>query len=159
MVTLIEDSRQQAGKHAVKHAYWQAHDVTLVRSKLVVGDYTTWGNRVSVDTKANVEEIAANIGGKEHARFREECKIAQQIGAKLIVLVENENGIECVDDVVKWVNPNFRKTARSIDGNRLCKAMKTMSERYGVQFEFCRPDEAGRRVLELLGVEDDGRMD
>lgn len=149
---LLEDSRQQANKHQLKHQYWSDIGLRVERTKLIVGDYTTWGNAISVDTKANVEEIAANIGGNEHARFREECKLARDIGAKLIILVENTNGFTSMDDVVEWVNPNFRKTARSIDGPRLCKAMHTMADRYGVQFEFCTPEESGQRVLDLLEV-------
>lgn len=151
---ILEDSRQQAGKHNLKHATWEHMGVRLVRTKLPVGDYARWGNPISVDTKANVEEIAANIGGKEHVRFREECKLARDIGARLIILVENKDGFRSVDDVEAWVNPNFRKTSRSIEGPRLAKAMRTMSERYGVRFEFCSPEEAGQKVLELLEVKD-----
>lgn len=149
-MVILEDTRQQAGKHDLKHAYWSEAGVSIERTKLPVGDYAVWGGSVSVDTKQDVEEIAANIGGKEHARFREECKLAKRLGAVLVVLVENRDGFTCVDDVTAWVNPNPRKTARSIEGARLAKAMKTMAERYGVRFEFCTPEESGRRVLEIL---------
>lgn len=149
-MVILEDTRQQAGKHDLKHAYWHEHGVSIERTKLPVGDYAVWGGSVSVDTKQDVEEIAANIGGKEHARFREECKLAKRLGAVLVVLVENRDGFTCVDDVTAWVNPNPHKTARSIEGPRLAKAMRTMSERYGVRFEFCTPEESGRRVLEIL---------
>ena len=70
--------------------------------------------------------------------------------------MENEHGYRSVEDVTAWVNPNIRKTARSIEGPRLAKAMNTMSERYGVRFEFCAPEDAGRRILQLLEA-DDGR--
>lgn len=149
-MVILEDSRQKAGKHDLKHAFWSEVGVSIERTKLPVGDYAVWGGSVSVDTKQDVEEIAANIGGKEHARFREECKLAKRLGAVLVVLVENRDGFTCVDDVTAWVNPNPRKTARSIEGARLAKAMKTMAERYGVRFEFCTPEESGRRVLEIL---------
>ena len=149
-MVILEDSRQKAGKHDLKHAYWNEVGVSIERTKLLVGDYAVWGGSVSVDTKQDVEEIAANIGGKEHARFREECKLAQRIGAQLIILVENRDGISSVADVPRWVNPNPRKTAKSIDGPRLAKAMRTMSERYGVRFMFCTPEDAGRIVLEIL---------
>lgn len=149
-MVILEDTRQQVGKHDLKHAYWQEIGVSIERTKLPVGDYAIWGGSVSVDTKQDVEEIAANIGGKEHARFREECKLAKRLGAVLVILVENRDGFTCVDDVARWVNPNPRKTAKSIEGVRLAKAMRTMSERYGVRFEFCTPEESGRRVLEIL---------
>ena len=149
-MVILEDTRQQAQKHELKHEYFASEGIELVRTKLPFGDYALWGSVIAVDTKANVEEIAQNIGGAEHARFREECKLAKRCGGRLVILVENENGYECIDDVVGWVNPNFRKTSRSIEGPRLAKAMRTMSDRYGVEFLFCRPDEAGKIIKQLL---------
>ena len=147
---LLEDTRQQANKHRLKHEYWCEHGVEIIRTKLLVGDYMVFGGRICVDTKMSVEEIAQNIGGREHVRFREECKLAKRIGATLIILVENTEGFRSVEDVTAWVNPNLNKTSRSIEGPRLAKAMRTMSERYGVQFLFCTPEESGGMVLELL---------
>jgi ribosome-associated protein len=147
---LLEDTRQQANKHRLKHEYWSSHGIEIVRTKLLVGDYMVFGGTICVDTKMSVEEIAQNIGGREHARFREECKLAKRIGATLIILVENTEGFRSVEDVTAWVNPNINKTSRSIEGPRLAKAMRTMSERYGVQFLFCTPEESGGMVLELL---------
>lgn len=149
-MVILEDTRQQAAKHEAKHEYFASEGIGVVRTKLPFGDYALWGGNVAVDTKANVEEIAANIGGVAHIRFREECKLAQYCGAQLVILVENRNGFRCIDDVVGWINPNYRKTSRSIDGQRLAKAMHTMSERYGVQFLFCTPEESGGRIVELL---------
>lgn len=149
-MVIFEDTRQQSSKHEAKHDYFASEGIGVVRTKLPFGDYALWGGNIAVDTKANVEEIAANIGGVAHVRFREECKLAQYCGARLVILVENRNGFRCIDDVVGWINPNVRKTARSIDGPRLAKAMHTMSERYGVRFEFCAPEESGRRIIQLL---------
>lgn len=153
---ILEDTRQQANKHRLKHEYWLEHGIEVVRTKLLVGDYMLFGGTICVDTKMDVEEIAGNIGGSNHARFREECKLAKRIGATLIVLVENLNGFRSIQDVTAWVNPNLNKTARSIEGPRLAKAMNTMSERYGVQFTFCAPEDSGRMVIDLLNGEDSG---
>ena len=149
-MVIIEDTRQQAGKHNLKHEYFASEGVEVFRNKLPFGDYALWGSLTAVDTKANVDEIAMNIGGKEHARFREECKLARRLGGQLIILVENELGYRCIDDVEAWVNPNVHKTARSIEGPRLATAMRTMSERYGVQFMFCAPEESGAIIINLL---------
>lgn len=153
---ILEDTRQQANKHRLKHEYWSEHGIEVVRTKLLVGDYMLFGGTICVDTKMDVEEIAGNIGGSNHARFREECKLAKRIGATLIVLVENLNGFRSIQDVTAWVNPNLNKTARSIEGPRLAKAMNTMSERYGVQFTFCAPEDSGKMVIDLLNGEDSG---
>lgn len=37
-------------------------------------------------------------------------------------------------------------------GERVAKVMRTMEEKYGVEFHFCRKSESGKRILELLGV-------
>lgn len=36
---IVEDTRQQAGKHDAKHEWWGRNGFTLVRSKLAYGDY------------------------------------------------------------------------------------------------------------------------
>ena len=148
---LIEDSRQQKGKHEQKHKDFADMGVNLLTNILPYGDYA-YPPKVSVDTKRNMEEIAQNIGGaaSEHQRFKRECIKAKECGGKLIILVENTDGITCVNDVHKWINPELVYRPRAITGERLEKAMKTMSERYGVQFEFCTPEQSAKRIMELL---------
>lgn len=87
---------------------------------------------------------------REHQRFKNECIKARDCGGKLIILVENTDGITCVDEVHNWINPELVYRPRAITGARLEKAMKTMTERYGVQFEFCTPEQSAKRIMELL---------
>ena len=178
-----EDTRQQVhggvDKHAAKHGWWAGHGVDVRREKLDFGDYMAYGSNVSVDTKRNVDEIAQNINGKSHARFRRECERARDAGYRLVFLVENELGYENAGDVVRWENTHCAKchmrarrgneggcrplephgkcprhgTNKPIQGARLYKAMRTMEGRYGVRFEFCRPEDSARRICELLGVD------
>jgi len=122
--------------------------VGLIRCKLPFGDYAEVP-KVSVDTKANMAEIAQNIGS-DHKRFKNECIAARDAGCQLIILVENTDGITCVDDVSKWMNPDIIYRPNAITGERLHKAMKTMSDRYGVRFEFCRPEDSAERIMRLL---------
>ena len=147
----IEDSRQKAEKHELKHEYFEKNGHVFERCKLLVGDYAL-APKVSVDTKENMLEIAGNICGttKEHIRFKNECILARDYGTQLIILVENEDGITCVEDVAKWQNPRRFVSPKAVDGSRLAKAMQTMSERYGVKFMFCRPEEAGEIIIKLL---------
>lgn len=145
---IIEDSRQQKNKHEIKHSHFNEMGVQLIRCKLPFGDYSNVPT-ISVDTKANMLEIAQNIGS-DHKRFKNECISARDAGCQLIILVENTDGITCVDEVSKWINPDVIYRPNAITGERLKKAMKTMSERYGVRFEFCRPEEAAEKIMELL---------
>lgn len=148
-MVIIEDTRQQKDKHNIKHSHFEEMGVQLIRNMLPFGDYAI-PPKVAIDTKANMEEIAHNIGS-DHKRFKNECIAAQKAGCQLIILVENTKGITCINEVCEWVNPDLVYRPRAITGERLSKAMITMSERYGVRFEFCTPDEAADRIIELLG--------
>ena len=175
MAVLWEDTRQHEGKHDAKEGWWAAHGVEVVRRKLDFGDYMREGSNVSVDTKRNVDEIAQNINGRSHARFRRECERARDAGFRLVVLVENRHGYREVADVRSWTNGHCRAcrerrgglcdprdprgrcprhgTAKPIQGPRLALAMQTMSGRYGVEFALCAPGDAARAVCDLLGIE------
>lgn len=147
-MVIIEDTRQQNGKHDIKHNWFVTHGISLIRCKLPFGDYAP-PPKVSIDTKRSIDEIAENIGN-DHVRFKNECKAAQEAGCRLIVLVENDLGITDVSQVHTWENPRSVYSSRCIQGPRLQKAMETMHERYGVTFMFCTPEESAERILELL---------
>lgn len=144
-----EDTRQKAGKHDIKHAYFESAGVEVVRCKLPFGDYAPVPP-VSIDTKENMDEIAANICGTEHRRFIAECKAAKAAGCQLIILVENECDIRDVSQVHQWVNPRVIYSPKCVQGPRLQKAMETITERYGVQFLFCTPAEAGETITRII---------
>lgn len=150
-MNIIEDSRQQAGKHELKHKAWADHGDNLIRCALPFGDYMAVPP-VSVDTKASMLEIAQNIGGStaEHDRFRRELQKAKKAGCHLYVLVENDEGIRSLEDVRLWVNPRLIDSPRAITGQRLARAMETMQERYGVTFLFCHPERAAAMIHYLL---------
>lgn len=147
----IEDSRQQKGKHEIKHQYWQSNGDKFIRCKIPFGDYCL-PPKVAVDTKGNMSEIAQNLIN-EHNRFREECKLAKEYGCHLYFLIENEDGIKCIEDVTRWINPRLEYSAKAVKGPQLAKSMATMQERYGCTFLFCTPQESAQKILELLGVE------
>lgn len=147
----VEDTRQQKGKHEIKHAYWSAQGVELLRCKLPFGDYAL-PPAVAVDTKEDMQEIAQNIGGThaEHVRFRNECYAAKQAGCKLYVLIENRDGIHDLEQVRFWDNPRLKYSPKAVTGARLYRAMHTMQDKYGVTFVFCTPEEAAQKITELL---------
>lgn len=149
-MTIIEDTRQKSGMHELKHQRFNEMGVELVRNMLPFGDYALPPS-ISVDTKADMAEIASNIG-TDHQRFKRECIAAKEAGCQLIILVENTDGIKSVDEVHTWINPDVIYRPRAITGERLEKAMKTMHERYGVRFEFCTPEQSAEKIMELLGV-------
>ncbi len=128
----------------------------MLRCKIPFGDYCL-PPRIAVDTKADMEEIARNIGGstEEHSRFREECKLAREFGCRLIILVENTEGISSIADVAAWKNPRRGVSPNTIDGPNLSRAMATIEKRYGCEFQFCNPEETGKIIREILEGHDD----
>lgn len=124
---------------------------------------------VVCDTKKDIQELIGDICGKQHARFRDEAILAQNNGIKLYILVENKDGVKETRDLFKWQNPRMHRynkilymhrigkwsnipepKAPPTSGQTLAKACLTMNLKYGVEFEFCTPNEAGRRVIEIL---------
>ena len=146
---IIEDTRQQAGKHDLKHDWFAENDVQIVRSKLPFGDYALVPS-IAVDTKKDMDEIAANICGKQHTRFINECKAAKAAGCSLVFLIENTVGISDISEVHTWINPRVIYSDKCVQGDRLQKAMETISERYNVRFLFCKPEESAQKITEIL---------
>ncbi len=198
-VIIVEDKGQKVEKHETKHRWFDCHDVELLQAPLPVGDYILYTDtvadviqrkakrgvdlkkldflgsyKVCVDTKRDMTEIEGNICGKQHGRFKDECVLAQNNGVQLYILVENQDGISCLEEVSAWENPRVERyemivskhregkwksvpepKAPPTTGERLAKCMRTMQERYGVKFLFCHPDEAGERILQLLTVQEE----
>lgn len=147
-MVIIEDTRQQSGKHEKKRERFKAEGVDVIRSKLPVGDYAL-PPRVSVDTKKGVLEIAGNLCGNvaERQRFIRECKEARALGCRLVFLIETGKYKKARDLIGTSVK---LRDGRTIQGEQVFRAMALTSERYGVEFEFCRPGDAGGRILEIL---------
>lgn len=144
---IIEDTRQQAGKHKVKHEWWTSNGDEIIRCKLPFGDYAL-PPKVSVDTKASLTEIATNMCGafKERNRFKDECKYAQACGCRLVFLIECS--VPSINDLFEMNILLGNK--KIIKGEQLVIAMKTMSSRYGCEFMLVRPSECARRINEIL---------
>lgn len=165
---LLEDTRNPEGKHRNVHEWARANGVTIIRTKLLVGDYTLPTDQSRcVDTKYGMQEVYSNLV-QQHERFRAECELAQKAGILLTVLVE-EPGIEGLDDVKRWKNPRrdrwFQVHAAHKAGkltkivipkvpplpsDRIATMMQTMGERYGVEWVFCSKQETGAVIWELL---------
>ena len=192
------DKAQKEGKHDIKHKQLIQLEHELIFLPLPVGDYIMVtdsvkevikrrGDRLkkmdllgvtkrSVDTKYGIEETYGNIIGKSHARFRDECILAQQNGIDFYVLIESAPEVSCLDDVRKWKNwkqlyaycrRNHIQTGQGmmerieefvahggqkppVDGEQLYKAMATISLKYGTKWRFCKPSRSGEAIAWLL---------
>ena len=166
------DSREKA--RAIKKivAEFDREGIKHPVSKLMVGDYMNYDNpRLIIDRKQNLTEVCSNVC-QQHERFRREIIRAQEMGIKLIFLVEHGKGIETLDDVIWWDNPRKRKRiqdpvtgrwktieTKAMEGETLYKILRTMERKYGVEFLFCEKADTGKEIIRLLseGNHDKGR--
>lgn len=141
-------------------------NVRYFRTKLFVGDYQSLDNaRLVVDRKKDLLELCSNVC-QQHQRFQAELKRAEEAGIRIIVLCEHGDDIQDLSDVFFWQNPRLEKTTirmvdgrprrvaanpKALTGEKLYKALSTISQRYHVQFEFCNKRDTGKRIVELLG--------
>ena len=124
--------------------------VKHVSSKLYVGDYMSFDNpRLIIDRKQNLFEVCNNVC-QQHDRFISEIKKANDIGIKLIFLVEHGGNIKTLDDVAEWKNPRLKTSPLAVSGQRLHKILSTISKNYNVEFLFCDKRNTGKRIIELL---------
>lgn len=166
---ILEDTRNKPGKHDLKNVWFEENGIEVRRTKLYTGDYTLPANQsICIDTKENIQELVMDICGKQHERFRRECEKAKEAGIELIILVENRGQeiyhtgiwnptITDLSELHKWKNPRLflRKGGKQLyptatKGITLQKACYTMQKKYGVKFLFCKPQESGKKIIELL---------
>lgn len=170
-ITLIEDVNQKQSQHILKNEQWAEHGVRVIRNKLPYGDYTLAPAKV-VDTKRDILELAGNLTN-DHRRFRDAAIKAMECGTYMIILVENTDGVKTLDDLAEWVEPerSFRTRQRkninaqrwrgrdihiAKDGHEYDRGIahicREMSKKYGLEFDFCTPEESWNRVMRHLGV-------
>lgn len=150
-MVLLEDTRQQPGKHRNIEAYCKQNGIEIIRTKLLVGDYMLageGGGGISVDTKYGVAEIAMDVF-QCHDRFRAELETAQRCNIQLIVLIEEVLPMGRLD---YWRSPMGKDglPRHKFDPAKLRKAMITMQEKYGVRFRFCDGRSTGKELIEYL---------
>lgn len=166
---ILEDTRQQTGKHDNKASYFKKNGIEVKRTKLYVGDYTLPTNQsICIDTKQDIGELISDLVD-QHDRFRDECIRAQEAGIKLIILVEHDGEycdyrktiwnkpVRKLEDLAQWKNPRafiFRGGKqlypRATKGVTLLKMCSTMQKKYGVEFQFCESGVCGKRIMEIL---------
>lgn len=155
-MVLIEDTRNQIGKHKNIALYCKRNGIEIIRQKLDVGDYAFPNGKISVDTKQDVMEICKDIMSSDHRRFRSECERAQKLGIQLIILVEEAvpYGDVSMWKVPRWTSSNewhkYGDPMTRVDPGVLQKAMQTMTEKYGVEFRFCTRRQSPQRVIKYL---------
>lgn len=170
-MTIQMDTREHQGKKDHILDYFARNGISVEPSKCWVGDWTLLlDHSICVDTKTlGLQEVYKNVIGTDHARFHDECVRAKKRGILLVILIEEET-ITDIEQVPEWINYRREKwfeineqhergvnlrTKQSAKppatSETLYKSMRTMQERYGVQWEFTTKAECGARIVEILG--------
>ena len=135
------------------------HGIEYITNKMYVGDYCYLENPLFIiDRKQNIGEIAQNATSG-HDRFKRELIRLDEMGARMVVLVEQNRykdirgewqTVKSVEDLMFWQNPHG-----VVDGVRIYKILSTWEHKHNVTFRFCRKDQTGKKIIELLdwGVE------
>lgn len=139
------DTRNKKDDYVTK--YFDKHGIKWIRNKLYTGDVKLLNDtRVIIDLKANIEEIAHNLcNTQEHLRIKKELAKAKEIGCEEFIFLIKSN-IKNAEDLINWAS-----TKTKVKGSTLVKVMTTMRERYGCRFIFTTRANAPKKIVELLG--------
>lgn len=145
-MVIAVDTREQKNYVA---DYFDKVGQKYVRTKLFTGDYARLDNMtLCIDRKDSIQELCGNCG-QQHERFRAELERAKENGIKLIVLVADEK-VTKLSDLGGWYNYRLKKNPKAMTGKQLMKICHTLQDRYGVEFQFCKKADMGKRILKLL---------
>lgn len=165
-ITIQIDSREKT--HVITHItkYFDMNNIKYYTNKLLFGDYMNLHNpTVVIDRKQNLTEVQGNIT-QQHERFRNELIKAQENGFKLIILIE-ESQIKTLEDVRdKYINPRMKQWSMArnkalkkglefkqrppLSGKQIYEILKTMEQKYGCKFMFCRKEYMAQTIIKLL---------
>ena len=147
---VIVDTREKRHKSIL--TYFDKNNIDYIVSKLDYGDYMLYkNNNVVIDRKDSLLELAGNLcHTTEHERIKREIARAKEDGCKDFIFLISESKIKSIEDIKNWSSLHTK-----VKGATLLKIMQTMKERYGVRFIICKRSEMGKRILELLGGNND----
>lgn len=149
-MTIQIDSREKSKAIKIIQSTFEKQGITYFTSKLPVGDYMSLDNaRFAVDRKQNLSEVCNNVC-QDHKRFVTELKRANELGIRLVFLIEHSQNMRKLEDVLKWVNPRLKTSPMAVSGERLYKILSTIEKNYNTKFYFCSKAETGQRIINLL---------
>ena len=150
---LIVDSREKPKAIKTILKQFEARGINYSISKLYIGDYVEYSNPLLViDRKQSIQELAANCT-RDHARFKAELERAKAVGAKLIILVEQNRYYDrdkwiqvCnIEDLMLWSSPHT-----TIRGEKVYRVLRLWCAKYDIEIQFCDKRQTGRKILEII---------
>ena len=127
---------------------------------MIFGDYMDYAKPLLViDRKQNILELAKNCTS-EHERFKREMERAKEVGAHLVILVEQDKykdrgewvRVKTIEDLMRWSTDHKTKTGRTVTmrGEQVYRILASWKAKYPISVEFCDKRSTGRRITEIL---------
>lgn len=147
---IIVDTREKKNAHILK--YFDRNGIEYKLQKMDVADYQVEGKeKLVIDRKQNLDELARNLMNRnDHARFWKEVRRAKEGGIKMLVLCEHGGQIRSIQDVAGW-----HSKYSPVSGRALMEEIYRVHIAYGVEFLFCDKRSTGKKIIELLGWNDE----
>lgn len=145
---IIEDTRQKAEKHEIKHEGFKKLGIEVYRSKLPIGDYML-PPPIIIDTKQDITELSENLCGSktERERFHKQLRRAAKWRTRLVILVEDDR----LDDFEALKGASIQHPAgHYFSGDRILEEMDRCSEEFGTEFRLCAKKDSAAVIREIL---------
>lgn len=142
-------SREQNKKKITD--YFDSQHIEWFVSKLPCGDYANPQNMKTVielkhSHNDGLQELVMNLCRTvTHQRFKNEILLAKKIGVENFIVLIASKDITNIDEIHLWKNKYGKVNPETFE-----KIVKTFRDKYNIQFEFCKPNECGKRIIELL---------
>ena len=150
---LLVDSREKPKAIKTILKEFEREGIPYSVTKLFIGDYQDYGNPfLLIDRKQSIQELAANCT-RDHERFKRELERAKAVGARLVILVEQNRykdrdkwiHVETIEDLMLWESPHT-----TIRGEKVYRVLRAWMAKYPIRVEFCDKRNTGARILEIL---------
>lgn len=146
-LTILVDTRERQTEALQKRL--DGIGYTHIRKKLDFGDYSCkilykddvidFSGRVAIERKMNIDELAMCFTSQRE-RFVREFERAKASGAKIYLLVENGSFEKILAE----------RYQSKISANALLASIFAFMCRYNCQIIFCKPENTGRIIGEIL---------
>lgn len=137
--------------------HFDNNHIKSVSSKMICGDYCDLSNPLfCVDRKQNLNEVCSNVC-KDRKRFIAELERANELGIRLVFLVEHRSTVKSLEDIKLWKNPRLKEHPLALSGERLYKILSVIEKTYNTKFYFCCKNTTGREIVRLLKEANDER--
>ena len=150
---LLVDSREKPKAIKAILKEFEREGIPYSVTKLFIGDYQDYGNPfLIIDRKQSIQELAANCT-RDHDRFKRELERAKSVGARLVILVEQNRykdkdqwiHVEGIEDIMLWSSPHT-----TIVGEKVYRVLRAWRAKYDIDIQFCDKRQTGKRILDIL---------